>query len=108
MFNKQEFKFVRAMIPSTSVSSAGNVIHISNTNTSYISTGIGKYFEITINALTGNCYISTTATTPSSTNSLKLVEGESIDIQVESDLYILGDATTSVIQGVIWGSTTSK
>jgi len=102
MYNRQHLKYVKGVIPTTSVTNAGDVLTIASTDTDYSTTALGQHFEMTLNALTGTVYFSPTASTPSSTNAYTLLEGDSIDIKVKDQLYVFGAGTDSEIQAIIW------
>lgn len=102
MYNRQNLKYVKGIIPKTSVSSEGSVLVISSSDTDYSTTALGEHFEITLNAITGTVYFSPSEETPTSTNGYTLLEGDSIDLKVKGQLYVHGATASSEIQAIIW------
>jgi hypothetical protein len=62
----------------------------------------GQNWDLSIEAITGNMYISTLTTAPTSTNTFKLMEGDCLDLKVEEYISMLGDSTTAAVQAIIW------
>jgi len=102
MYNREQLKYIKGIIPTTSVSSTGAVLTIASTDTDYATTALGEKFEITLNAVTGTVYFSTSESTPTSSNAYTLLEGDSIDFKVKDQLYVHGADATGEIQGIIW------
>lgn len=94
MYSKYVFKSPKVIVGATVVSSSGVSILSSTT--------YGANYHITLEAISGDCYFSTLTTAPTSASGFKLVEGDCIDIQVPSYMALIGDSTSSTIQGIIW------
>jgi hypothetical protein len=62
----------------------------------------GQNWDMTLEAIVGDMYITTKSTAPTSTNAFKLVEGDVLDIKVEDYISMLGDSTTAAVQAIIW------
>jgi hypothetical protein len=62
----------------------------------------GQNWDMSIEAIVGDIYITTKSTAPTSTNTFKLVEGDCLDIKVEDYISMLGDSTTASVQAIIW------
>ena len=95
MLSKETFKVIKSIKPVTILSTAVTIW----TSTTFTQ---GQYWDMTIEAISGDMYISTLSTAPTSTNTFKLVEGDCLDIKVEEYISMLGDSTTASVQAIIW------
>lgn len=95
MLNKDSFKRVFQIKPITILSTAVTIW----TSTTFLQ---GQNWDMSIEAISGDMYISTKTTAPTSTNTFKLVQGDCLDIKVEDYISMLGDSTTASVQALIW------
>jgi hypothetical protein len=95
-WGKEISKKIKYIIPNT-ISSTGITVLSSTT--------YGGFFDLTISCSTGNIYINTLTTSPTSTNSFLLAEGDVLNLQVSNYLSLFGDSTTSVYKGIVWDYT---
>lgn len=95
MISRDSFKKVFAVKPVT-ILSTGITIWTSTTFSQ------GQNWDMTIEAVVGDMYITTLSTAPTSTTAFKLVEGDALDIKVEDYIAMLGDSTTAAVQAIVW------
>jgi hypothetical protein len=101
IFNREIFKKAKTFISEVAVSTTASVANsalVSINSTVYT---IGQNFACTIQCTTGAIWFNS-ITTATTANSFKLLEGDSIDLQVDSALSLISDSTTAKIQGIIW------
>jgi hypothetical protein len=95
-FVRPILKSMKAVVPTTVAStSAGAVKHLPTAT-------YGENFAATIMCTTGIIYISTLTTAPTSTNGYEVKERETIDLNVPSNLAIIGNSTTAAYQAIVW------
>ena len=61
---------------------------------------VGAFFYITVTATTGICWVDPIET--ATTNSLKLHEGDVLDMKVLETLSMISDSTTAKVQAIVW------
>lgn len=101
IFNKEVFKKVKTIVSEVAVSTTASVANsalVSINSTVYT---IGKNFACTIQCTTGTVWFNSIVTATTA-NSFKLLEGDSIDLQVDSALSLISDSTTAKVQAIIW------
>lgn len=96
MITIERFKTPFAIVPPTVLSTSPLIW----TSTSFLQ---GQNFDITIEAIAGDMYITTKSTAPTSTNTFKLLEGDVLDLKVNDYLAMIGNSTTCFVQAIIWG-----
>lgn len=102
MYIKQSFLRMKSIIPETAPSTTASVANDTLLTYDSATYSIGSNFLCTLVATTGNIWINPLGT--ATTNSFKLAEGDSINLQVpgEGVLSLISDTTTAKIQAIIW------
>ena len=109
MYTKSTFKRIRHMLCETLASTDSTTVNRASLNSTTLcglstTTILGCNFDVTIKATTGAIYIiPDSLTVPTSSNSWKVSEGNTIDIRVPTYIGIRGDSTTAKFQAIVWG-----
>lgn len=97
---KETFRKVKSIIPeffASTTASAANSTTISVSGATYT---IGQNAYLTVQCTTGLCWINPIGT--ATTNSWRMEEGESLNLQVENTLSVISDSITAKLQAIEW------
>ena len=97
ILNRAIFPEITKIISETACSTTASVASILAQATD---DGVGGYFYITVTATTGECWVNPIET--ATTDSLKLSEGDVLDLRVLETLSMISDSTTAKVQAIVW------
>jgi hypothetical protein len=105
MYSRQMFREVRAIFSEKVASTtADSLSSIQSSDLTINSSSIlGRKFDLTVEATTGNVMLGfTTDLASTNNNGILLTEGSIIDLKVDMVLYINSPSTTAQFQAICW------